>query len=354
MARPPGRRVVASLLVGALVTSLAAVPAPAAAAPPPGQSDSGAGDPVLDEITVTARKKEVDRQEAPVAVSVVSGTDFERSNLVKLDNLGGRLPGLLVTKNDGAGRVVAIRGVGWETAQNLSTQPSVLVYLDGVYLANPLALGLHLGEIERIEVLRGPQGTEFGQGTTGGAVNIVTRRAEFGSSGGELALSVGSFGRLETSAAVGLPIGGRVALRLAARRHERGGYSEIRGGDLDGYELDDADTLSAQLSMEWVPTGNLSVRLAGFFHRSDQHGAAQKHVDDPNPEPREVTQDYPSTFALDNDSLSAIVDWDSPWGVKIRSLTGLQRLKKRQSLDGDRLTEELVSVDLKKAEQMVA
>ncbi len=310
------------------------------------QSEGEPADRVLDEITVTARKQEIDRQEAPVAVSVISGADFERANLEKLDNLDGYVPGLMVTKNDGAGRVVSIRGVGWETAQNLSTQPSVLVYLDGVYLANPLALGLHLGEVERIETLRGPQGTEFGQGTTGGSINIVTRKPDFNSPTGDVALSLGTFDLLEVAAGANFPVAERVALRASARLRERGGFSEIRGGALDGYELDDADSLLGQLSMTWLPSAALGVRLAAFSHRSDQHGAAQKHVEDPNSNPRELTQDFPSTFALDNDSLSMTFDWDTPWGVRIRSLTGLQRLRKRQTVDGDRLTEALVAVDL--------
>src|ERR1700688_3500554 len=85
----------------------------------------------LEEIIVTARKRQVELQDAPVAISVMSGQDFARSNIGRLDNFNGYVPGLTVAKNDGAGRVVAIRGVGWETAQNLSTQPSVLVYIDG-------------------------------------------------------------------------------------------------------------------------------------------------------------------------------------------------------------------------------
>ncbi len=124
---------------------------------------------VIEEITVTARKREVNLQDAPIAVTAVSGKDFDRSNVVKLDNFNGYSPGLVVAKNDGAGRVVSIRGIGWETAQNLTSLPSVLAYVDGIYLANPLSMGLDLGELERVEVFRGPQGTEFGQGTTGGA-----------------------------------------------------------------------------------------------------------------------------------------------------------------------------------------
>ena len=130
----------------------------------------------LEEITVTARKTQVELQDAAIAVSVTSGEDFDKSNVMKLDNFNGYVPGLVVAKNDGAGRVVTIRGIGWETAQNLASQPSVLTYIDGIYLANPLSMGLDLGELERIEVFRGPQGTEFGQGTTGGAINMISSR----------------------------------------------------------------------------------------------------------------------------------------------------------------------------------
>lgn len=310
------------------------------------QSDEEAPVEVLEEITVTARKQEIDIQKAPVAVSVISGTDLEQANVVKLDNFNGYVPSLMITKNDGAGRVVSIRGVGWETAQNLSTQPGVLVYVDGVYLANPLALGLDLGEIERIEVLRGPQGTEFGQGTTGGAINIVTRKPDFGGLRGKLVFRMGTFSLLEGSASVNLPVGNHLAFRVSARKYDRDGFSEIWGGALGGYDLDDANTLTSHVSMEWVPSANLSVRLSGFLHTSEQHGAAQKHIADPNPNVRELTQDYPSTFALDNNSYSAVIDWDTPWGVKIKSLTGFQTLRKQQTVDGDRLTEDLVSVDL--------
>ena len=110
-----------------------------------------AQDLVLEEVTVTAKKTEVTLQDAAIAVSVTSGSDFDASNIMKLDNFNGYVPGLVVAKNDGAGRVVTIRGIGWETAQNLASQPSVLSYVDGIYLANPLSMGLDIGEVERVE-----------------------------------------------------------------------------------------------------------------------------------------------------------------------------------------------------------
>ncbi len=335
------RQRLARLLVGLLTI------AAGCAFPALGQSsDETPEDAVLEEITVTARKREVDLQKAPVAVSAVSGEDYQRANVVRLDNFNGYVPGLVVSKNDGAGRVVSIRGVGWETAQNLSTQPSVLVYLDGVYLANPLALGLDLGEIERVEVLRGPQGTEFGQGTTGGAINIITKKPDFSGGGGTIDFSAGSHSLFRESASVNVPIGGELALRASVQKHDRDGFAEIRGGDLDGYDLDDADSLSAHFSLHWAPSADWSVRLSGFWQDADQHGAAQRHIDDPNPDPRALTQDYPSVFALYNHSLSAIVEWDTPWGFQIKSLTGVQKLEKQQTVDGDRLNEALTSVDL--------
>lgn len=301
---------------------------------------------ILEEIIVTARKSSVEIQDAPIAISSTDGDDLEKSGVTKLDDFNGYVPNLTIAKNDGAGRVVAIRGVGWETAQNLSTQPSVLVYVDGVYLANPLAMGLDFGEIERVDVLRGPQGTEYGQGTTGGAINIITKKPVLGETRGSLDVSAGDHGLVQGRGSVNLSTSDRVALYASVQKLSRDGYAEIRGGAYDGYQLDDADSTTAHVSLALKPNDAVSVRLSGFLQNSDQHGAAQKHIEDPNPDPRELTQDYPSTFGLDNTSISATIDWQTPWGFKLTSLTGIQKLEKEQSVDGDRLTAELTAVNL--------
>lgn len=300
----------------------------------------------LEEVIVTARKLQVDLQDAPVAVSVVSGEDFDRSNVAKLDNFNGYVPGLTIAKNEGAGRVVAIRGIGWETAQNLSTQPSVLVYLDGVYVANPLAIGTDLGDLARVEVLRGPQGTEFGQGTTGGAINLVTKKPELGKFGGDLQLGYGTFDTVRARGAVNLPLGDTVAIRGSVQRYKRDGFAEIEGGALDGYDLDDADSITGTVSLLWQPIDSVSVYLSAFLHDSDQHAAAQKNVDDPNREARELSQDFPGIFTLKNNVYSAIIEWQTPWGVTVKSLTGVQKLEKEQTVDGDRLNEALTSINV--------
>ena len=304
-----------------------------------------AQDLVLEEVTVTAKKTEVKLQDAAIAVSVTSGSDFDASNIMRLDNFNGYVPGLVVAKNDGAGRVVTIRGIGWETAQNLASQPSVLSYVDGVYLANPLSMGLDLGEVERIEVFRGPQGTEFGQGTTGGAINLVSKRPVLNETSGYVDIGLGNYSTVNARGAVNIPIGENAALRASVQRHRHDGFAEIEGGALDGYELDDADSTSSRLALLWEPTDSLSIFLQGFVHQSDQNAAAQKNVDDPNSDPRELTQDYPGIFNLDNESYSMIIEWAISDRLTFKSLTGYQELEKEQTTDGDRLTESTISID---------
>ena len=309
-------------------------------APPPALAQTS-----LEEIVVTARKREVALQEAPIAVSVLSGADFDKSNVVKLDNFNGYVPGLTVAKNDGAGRVVTIRGIGWETAQNLGSQPSVLTYIDGIYLANPLAMGLDLGDLERVEVFRGPQGTEFGQGTTGGSINLVTKKPHFDKLDGSFEVSYGSYDNIRGRASMNVPLSDTWAFRASVQKYKRDGFAEIKGGDLDGYDLDDADSFTGKLAALWQPSDNFSAHAQVFMHDSDQHAAAQKNVDDPNPDPRELTQDYPGVFALENYSASLIMEWDAPMGVTVKSLTGWQVLRKEQSVDGDRLTEDNIAIN---------
>ena len=300
----------------------------------------------LEEIIVRARTQEVNLQDAPVAVSVLSGDNIVKSNIRKLDDFNAYVPGLVVAKNDGAGRVVNIRGVGWETAQALTTQPSVLAYIDGVFLANPLAMGLFFGELERIEVFRGPQNTEFGQGTTGGAINLVTKKPELDGVKGYLQAGYGTYNAQELQGMINVPLSDTLALRVTAQSFERDGFAEIEGGDLDGYDLDDADALMGKVGLLWQPSDQLSVRAQVVAQDSDQGGAAQKNVDDPNPDIRELTQDFPSFFKLSNTSASLIVDYEVNDKLQIRSLTGYQELEKEQGVDGDRLTEDTFALDL--------
>ena len=303
-------------------------------------------DQVLEEITVTAQRREVSLQDASLAVSVLSGEDFDNSNIGRLDNFNGYVPGLTIAKNDGAGRVVSIRGVGWETSQNLSTQPSVLMYVDGVYIANPLSMGTDIGDLERIEVFRGPQGTEFGQGTTGGAINLVTIRPDSEAVSGNVGVTLGTYNMVRARAAVNIPVGENSAIRASFQQYSHDGFSEISGGALDGYDLDDADSFTGKLAYLWEPSDVFSAYATAFISNSSQHAAAQRNVDEPLGGVRDLSQDFPGIFDLDNNVFSAILEWQLPSGAVLKSITGYQELEKRQSVDGDRMNESLIATDI--------
>jgi iron complex outermembrane recepter protein len=336
-----------TILAVALASAAGPVAAQAAASVSSATSvQTAASAQTLEEIIVTARKRQVELQDAPVAISVMSGQDFARSNIGRLDNFNGYVPGLAVAKNDGAGRVVAIRGVGWETAQNLSTQPSVLVYMDGVYLANPLSFGTELGELQDVEVYRGPQGTEFGQGTTGGAINLIMKKPDFSAISGRVSVAGGSYDLFSTHDSLNIPLADNLAFLGTVQRYTHSGFSEIKGGAADGYGEDDANSYGGSGSLLWKPAASVSVCLSAYLSRSNQHAAAQKSELDPNRDPRQLSQDYPGIFTLQNDLYSASIEWETPWGATFRSLSGLQRLRKNQSEDGDRLNEALTNINI--------
>tara|TARA_R110002096_G_scaffold113620_7_gene246795 strand:- start:4777 stop:7041 length:2265 start_codon:yes stop_codon:yes gene_type:complete len=318
--------ILAGVSWGALLTGGAAVAA---------EADAAAEGPlVLEEITVTARKRDVALQNALVAVSVASGDTLDSNNVMKMDDFNGFVPGLNITKNDGAGRVVAIRGVGWETSQNLSTQPGVLFYVDGVYIANPLAIGMDLGELERVEVFRGPQGTEFGQNTTGGAINVVTKKPDLNGFSGGGEISLGTYNLVKARGHLNIPLSDTMAVRASLQKHSRDGFAKITG--IEDYDLDDANSVTGKLALAWEPSEDISVLLTGFWQDSEQHGAAAKSVDDPIADARVLTQDYASTFELYNSQYYAVVEWKTPLGA-LKSLTSYQYLEKHQTVDADRL-----------------
>ena len=133
--------------------------------------ESGA---VFEEIIVTAEKRSESLQDISQAVTVLSGDDLDNRQISTFVDISAIAPGVNVAKNEGFKTVITIRGVGYETNQNAIATPSVSYHLDGIYVASPYSLQTDFLDLERVEVLRGPQGTLFGQNSTGGAMNVIT------------------------------------------------------------------------------------------------------------------------------------------------------------------------------------
>ncbi len=156
----------------------------------------------LDDVKVTARKVQESIQDIPVAVSSFSREDLEDAQAESLDSLKGAVPNMNLVQGRGSASSanIYIRGIGQPDALQ-TFDPGVGVYVDGVYFSRIQGALLNLHDVERVEVLRGPQGTLYGKNTIGGAVNVITRRPD-GITAGEARLVVGDYGALSASAYV--------------------------------------------------------------------------------------------------------------------------------------------------------
>ena len=130
----------------------------------------------IEEIVVTAEKREQRLQDVSAAVTALAARDLDTQMVASPEDLNALVPGLTISKSEGFRKIVTIRGLGLEAAQNDVANPSVSYHVDGVYIASDLSLNVDFIDVERVEVLRGPQGTLFGQNSTGGTINVVNRR----------------------------------------------------------------------------------------------------------------------------------------------------------------------------------
>src|SRR5688572_506335 len=178
----------------------------------------------IETIVITAQKREQSLQDVPIVVTAVSEQLLQDTGVRDIKDLTLLTPGLIVTSTSNESSTTArIRGIG-TVGDNPGLESSVGVVIDGVYRPrNGVSFG-DLGEMDRIEVLKGPQGTLFGKNTSAGVINIVTKRPTF-DFGSNIELTAGDYGALEGSASLNGPIAGDVvAGRIFAAYRERDGY----------------------------------------------------------------------------------------------------------------------------------
>lgn len=297
-----------------------------------GWQATGQGDYKLEEVVVTAEKRVESLQEISQAVTALGSEHLERYNIQSFVDLNSIVPGLNVSKNEGTRLVMSIRGVGNEANQNAIANPSVSFHVDGVYMASSHAALAQLLDVERLEVLRGPQGTLFGQNATGGAINVITNKPQLGERSGRLRLRLGSYDAIETYGSVDVPIGQSATLRLSGATNKHAGYSK---NILLDQEQDDANNIGVRLRLYAELTENLTIDLAAQSFTNDRLGPAQKGILDPTPNPRELRQDYPSSWDLEASFFSAIVEVTGQQ-LTFKSFSSLQDDSLLLSRDNDR------------------
>jgi iron complex outermembrane receptor protein len=293
----------------------------------------------LQEVVVIADKQEINLQRAPESITALNAATLDVANIVSPDDLNGFVPGLTLSPNEGENRVASIRGIGNEANQNGSAQPGVAYHVDGVYIASPYALSGNFLDVDRIEVLRGPQGTVFGQNSTGGTLNVITRQPDLNASSGYAAAGGGTYDLFRGEAALNVPVSDTVAVRGAVLEETHGGFAQATEvpGYPHGYPLDNENTLTGRLAILWKPFESFSLKLAADTTNMNENDPAQKSIFDPNPDPRQLTQDYPGTLTMSSQIYSATAAWDVT-GITIKDIASYQYVADDHSFDRDRLT----------------
>ena len=224
----------------------------------------------LEQITISARKREEKLQEAPLSVSAFSATSLRNSDVLRADDLTRLAPNLKLEVSPGLqnSAAVMIRGIG--NADVIATRDNgVGIYVDGIYLARTQGQLLGLGDIQRVEVLRGPQGTLFGRNTIGGALNIITRKpgTDFAVEGSARA---GNLDLFQSRASVNIPIVPEMAAALLSFQSiTRDGYTT---NQLIGQETDDRKSLGFRAALRLNPTERLEAMFTGEQTRSHAAG----------------------------------------------------------------------------------
>jgi len=243
-----------------------------AAAP---STDSGQPD-----IVITAQGRRQLLQDVPLAVQAVGGAQLQNTGATDIRQLNQLAPSLLVSSTGSeANGSARIRGIG-TVGDNPGLESSVAVFIDGVYRSRS-GIGLNeLGEVERVEVLRGPQGTLFGRNASAGLIHIITRRPELGEFSGYGELSYGNFNQIRAAGALNVPMGTTLAGRIDGVYSTRDGFYHVvnpTGGTES--RVNDRDRFFVRGQLLFEPNDTLSFRLIGDYTKREESCCAAVYLD---------------------------------------------------------------------------
>ncbi|WP_240624520.1 TonB-dependent receptor [Aurantiacibacter odishensis] len=224
------------------------------------QENAGVG---LSTITVTANRREESLQDVSVPVNAIDGDALLNRGIVATEDLSSAVPALQVQPAGGSGLSLFVRGVGTRSGNSFA-ENAVAFNFNDVYLARPTSVGGTFFDLERVEVLKGPQGTLYGRNATGGAVNVIPKRPELGAVGGSFTASYGNYDHVLVSGAINVPLGDTLAIRAAGQISERDGYLS------DG--TSDESVQAGRLSVLFEPSDLFSVTIVGDYSHQGGKG----------------------------------------------------------------------------------
>lgn len=307
----------------------------------------------LGTVTVTAAKKEQTLQETPIAVSVVDESVIENAGIQDLSDLQSLVPSLRVdTYQSSAQTSFKIRGFG-NGDNNAGVEPSVAVYIDGVYRSRSAASIADLPNLQRVEVLRGPQSTLFGKNASAGVISIVTQGPQFQQEG-NAEVTVGNYGLVKMSADMTGPLTDTIAYSLSGHTAQRDGYANDIG---TGQDINDRNRWGARGQLLIEPNDDLSVRLIADYDEIDEICCIASNVIN-GPTGAIITAlggqlgpeeplaynayfNFAPTNKIENSGISGQVDYEFDFGT-LTSITSFRNSQAEQNSDGDFTTADLI------------
>lgn len=234
-----------------------------------GIAQTAAAQPAFEEIVVTAQKRAQSLQEVSISISAFTGNQLQELRLDRAYEISQLAPGLFATGSRGdSNPIFAIRGIGLNDVFS-NNNPTVGIYIDEVVQPFTPLLGFQMFDLERVEVLKGPQGTLYGRNTTGGAINFITKKP-----GDELdAYASGTyarFDRFELEGAVGGPVADKLKVRLSGKTVQQSGGWQTNA--VTGDKIGDQDKKAVRAQILWQPSEDVDVLFKGglYDEKSDQ------------------------------------------------------------------------------------
>ena len=335
---------------------------------------------VLEEITVTAQKREQDLSDVGISITAMSGDQLKELGMNNTTQLDDMVPGLMVT--DYGGGVTTQFTIRGSSQLDFSDhhEPPVAVYLDGAYNSYVAGVGFNFFDVERVEVLRGPQGTLFGRNATGGLVHLISKRPTQ-EKDGYIEITGGEFEQIRTEAAIGGGLSDTVSGRLSFAYEDDDGYQENTLGD----DVNDKNNISGRAQLLFEPNDDLSIHINGRYSEDDTNGqgysiksgltdiggipglpgdglvssgtAAQQDAfcagffgppfplvpgatdcfgyTEPDNDDNTVSLNQTGFFKREHYGLTGTIEWNLDNGMKIVSITDWQDFSKRYSEDTD-------------------
>ena len=309
----------------------------------------------LEEIVVTSTKRQTTLQETPVAVSVVQADVLQKAQIQDIKDLQFLVPSLRVTQLQSSGNTnFLIRGFG-NGANNAGIEPSVGVFIDGVYRSRTASALSDLPNLERIEVLRGPQSTLFGKNASAGVISVSTAKPSLDGLSGSTSLTIGDYNQVIVKGDISGPVSDWVGFSLSGSYNQRDGYYDNLAG---GPALGQNDRIGLRGQLLFEASDTLEVRVIADHDKFDEAccGVANLRNGDTGEDADTVSSlftgrlnalvpeqpfayagyyDFTPTNVFETSGLSMQADWDINDAVTLTSITALRSLSRRENGDVD-------------------